>query len=436
MKEVQVIGAGLAGCEASYQLAKRGFKVKLYEMKAFKKTPAQKSDNFAELVCSNSLKSKDITNACGLLKKELLLLDSLLIKCALKCEVPSGQALSVNRDDFAKLVTEEINQIKNIEIVSEEISNIDVLKPTILATGPLTSEPLCESLKVLFGNDFLNFYDACSPIIYFDSINMEKAFFADRYGNGDGDYLNCGMSGEEYEKFYFELINAKQATLKDFEINVFEGCMPVEVMAKRGKDSLRFGPLKPIGLNKPKTNEKYRAVVQLRKEDINGNAFNMVGFQTNLIPAEQKRVFALIPGLENAEYARFGAMHKNIFINAPLILNKYSQCKNIESLFIAGQLSGVEGYVESIASGLLCGINMAQYLEQKEMIDFTNKTIIGALITHISTSASSDNFQPMNANYAILNANDIVEKDKRIKRERIAENSLKIIEEIKERYNV
>ena len=436
MKEIQVIGAGLAGCESAYQLAKKGFKVKLFEMKSFKKTPAQKIDSFAELVCSNSLKSKEITNACGLLKEELRCLDSLLIRCALSCEVPAGQALSVNREEFSNLVTQEIQKIENIEIIQDEVVQIDISKPTIIATGPLTSEGLCENLKELFGDEFLNFYDACSPIIYFDSINMDNAYFADRYGKGNGDYLNCGMNKEEYEKFYLELLNAKTATLKDFEVNVFEGCMPIEIMAKRGKDALRFGPLKPIGLNNPKTNEKYYAVVQLRKEDLEGNAFNMVGFQTNLIPAEQKRVFSLIKGLENAEYARYGAMHKNIFINAPKILNKYSQCREFKNVFIAGQLSGVEGYVESIASGLLCGINMAKYLMDEEMIDFTNQTIIGALINYISSSASSENFQPMNSNFAILNSSQIVEKDKKKKRERIAENSIKIIKDIKEKFNV
>ena len=434
-KRVRVIGAGLAGCECAYQLAKRGVLVDLYEMKSIKKNPAQNSENYAELVCSNSLKSKEITNACGLLKKELELLDSLVIKCANLCAVPSGSALSVDREMFSSMVTEEIKKMDNINIIETEFTAIDLSIPTVIATGPLTSDALCNSLKQLFGEDFLSFYDACSPIIYADSIDMNYAFFADRYNKGDSDYLNIGLSKDEYITFSNELANAKRADLKDFEVNVFEGCMPVEILAKRGIDSLRFGPLKPIGITNPKTGEKYYAVMQLRKEDVLGNAFNMVGFQTNLLISEQKRVFSLLPALKNAEYARYGAMHKNIFISAPKILNKYSQVKEHNNIFIAGQLSGVEGYVESIASGLACGVNMYNYINQKEMIDFTNSTIIGALLNYISFTNIKD-FQPMNANFSIMPPKYKEIKDKNKKRELYAIDALNKIKQIKEINNV
>lgn len=435
MLKVKVIGAGLAGCECAYQLAKRGVFVELYEMKRIKKTPAQKSVNFAELVCSNSLKSKDITNACGLLKKELESLDSLIIKCANLCEVPSGSALSVDREKFSSLVTNEIKNNKNITIIDKEVVDIDINVPTVIATGPLTSDGLCNKLKQLFGEDFLYFYDACSPIVYADSIDMNYAFFADRYNKGDSDYLNIGLSKDEYITFTTELAKAKRAELKDFELNVFEGCMPIEVMAQRGLDSLRFGPLKPIGIINPKGNQKYYAVIQLRKENNENNAFNMVGFQTNLLISEQKRIFSILPAFKNAEYARFGAMHKNIFICAPKILNKYSQSKNYNNLFIAGQLSGVEGYVESIASGLACGINMYKYLINENMIDYTNQTSIGSLLNYISF-ASIKSFQPMNANYSIMALKYQEEKDKNKKRTMIANDAISIIQTIKEKNNV
>lgn len=430
-KIVHIIGAGLAGCEAAYQLAKLGIKVKLYEMKSFNPTPAQKSKLFAELVCSNSLKSSEITNACGLLKKELEIFESLLMKCADLARVPAGTALSVDREKFATLVTNEILENENIEIVEKEYDIIDIDVPTIIATGPLTSDKLCKSLQNLLGEEFLSFYDAASPIIYTDSIDMNFAYFADRYDKGTGDYLNCGLNKSDYENFVNELINAKVAVLKDFEVNVFEGCMPIEIMAKRGTNSLRYGPMKPIGLNNPITNEKYYAVLQLRKENKEATMFNLVGFQTNLIPAEQKRVFSKIKALENAEFARYGAMHKNIFINAPKSLNKFSQLKNFHNIFIAGQLSGVEGYVESIASGMACAINMFKYLSGQECIDFTTNTMIGSLLNYIS-SATSKNFQPMNSNYAIMQNlySDI--KDKNEKRILLAKKSLQILQDIKE----
>ncbi len=435
MLKVRVIGAGLAGCECAYQLSKRGIEVELYEMKSIKKTPAQKSENFAELVCSNSLKSKEVTNACGLLKKELEELDSLVIKCALNCQVPSGSALSVDREKFSALVTDEIRKISLIKIINKEVESIDVNVPTVIATGPLTSDVLCNNLKKLFGNDFLSFYDACSPIVYADSIDMKYAFFADRYNKGEADHLNIGLGKEEYISFATELANAKRAELKDFEQKVFEGCMPVEVLAKRGLDSLRFGPLKPIGITNPTTGERYYAVLQLRKEDNANNAYNMVGFQTNLTIPEQKRVFSMLPALKNAEYARFGAMHKNIFICAPKILNKYSQCKNFNNIFVAGQLSGVEGYVESIASGLACGINMSRYLNNEELIDFTNQTSLGSLLNYISFANVKD-FQPMNANYSIMALKYQDVKDKNKKRAMLADDAISIIKLIKEKYNV
>lgn len=435
VKKVRVIGAGLAGCECAYQLAKRGILVDLYEMKAIKKTPAQKTDNYAELVCSNSLKSKEITNACGLLKEELLLLDSLVIKCANLSQIPSGTALAVDREKFSNMVTEKIKSNKNIHIIEEEFIDIDIKVPTIIATGPLTSDTLCKSLQKLYGEDFLSFFDACSPIIYTDSIDMNYAFFADRYNKGNADYLNIGLTKDEYIEFVNNLVCAKRATLKDFELKVFEGCMPIEVLAQRGVDALRFGPLKPIGITHPKTGEKYYAVIQLRKEDALGNAYNMVGFQTNLTISEQKRVFSVLPALKNADYARFGAMHKNIFLCSPKILNKFSQCKEYDNIFVAGQLSGVEGYVESVASGLACGINMYRHLANLEMIDFTNETILGSLLNYISFANIKD-FQPMNANYSIMPPKYKDIKDKNKKRELLAHDALDKIKKIKEIYNV
>lgn len=430
-KIINVIGGGLAGSECAYQLAKYGYKVNLYEMKKHKKTPAQKIDLFAELVCSNSLKSNELTNACGLLKAELRQLDSLLMRCANECCVPAGSALSVDREKFADLVTKDLTQNSNINIIDEEFTYINIQTPTIIATGPLTSDKLCESIKGLIGCDFLSFYDASSPIIYADSIDMKKAYICDRYNKGEGDYLNCGMNKEEYIKFIQELTSAESVILKDFEKNVFESCMPIEVMAKRGLDSLRYGPLKPLGLDNPITNEKYYAVVQLRKENCEGSMYNMVGFQTNLTFPEQSRVFRSINGLKNAEFARYGVMHKNIFVNAPKVLNKYSQMKDFPNIFIAGQLSGVEGYVESIASGLACAINMHKYLSGKNMIDFTCKTMLGSLLNYISNT-SPINFQPMNSNFAIVQSLDEIVKNKEQKRLKIAQRSLNEITKIKE----
>ena len=430
MQDVNVVGAGLAGCEASYQLLIRGYKVNLYEMKPKKFSPAHKNPNFAELVCSNSLKSEEINTSSGLLKSELSKLGSLLISVAKKTKVPAGGALAVDREEFSKSVTEELKNFDNLNIINEEFTKIDITKPTIIATGPLTSEALCNELKNLLGDEYLYFFDAIAPIVNFNSINFDIAYFADRYGKGNGDYINLPMNKEEYLKFYNELINAETVKLKDFEnTKVFEGCMPVEVMAKRGIDTLRYGMLKPVGLINPRTNKEDYAVVQLRRETNNNDLFNIVGFQTNLTYPEQKRVFRLIPGLENAEFYRYGVMHRNTFINAPKNINKFYQLKKYPNIFVAGQLSGVEGYIESISSGLMCGINMANYLENKPLIHFSNKTIIGALSEYIST-ANENNFQPMNSNFGIVAKINEKFKNKKDKNTKIAELSLKTIDEI------
>lgn len=403
--KVNVIGAGLAGCEASYQLLKRGIEVNLYDLKPNKFTEAHKNPNFAELVCSNSLKSNNLENAKGLLKQELMLLDSLLLNCAYKTQVPAGGALAVDREKFAELVTKELKSFKNLTFISEEFDKIDPNVPTIIATGPLTSEKLLNELKNFIKSDSLYFFDAMSPIVSFESLDKENYFIQDRYQKGDDDYINCPMTKEEYDLFYNELINAESVTLKDFENSkVFEGCMPVEVMAKRGEKALLFGPLKPVGLIDPKTNKRPYAVVQLRKENNAGNMYNLVGFQTNLKFPEQKRVFSLIPALKNAEFIRYGEMHKNSFINAPLNLKETYQLKEYPNLFVCGQLSGVEGYVESIASGLYAGINMFNYLNNKPPFVLPEFTAIGGLAYYI-TNTESKNFQPMNTNWGVIMSN-------------------------------
>ena len=421
---VKVIGAGLAGVEAAWYLANKNFKVKLYEMKPNNFTPAHKDDKFAELVCSNSLRSNDLFNAAGLLKQEMRILRSLTIESADKNKVPAGSALAVDRYKFSSYITEKISNHPNIEILNQKVEQVSLNDPTIIATGPLTDESLMKNIENLIGDDSFYFFDAVSPIIKSESINYEKAFFADRYdkGEGDGDYLNCPMNDEEYDKFYQELISAKSVKLKDFEYSkIFEGCMPIEVMAKRGKKAMLFGPLKPVGIsNKNKSNEKYRAVVQLRRENAKRTLFNIVGFQTNLTYSEQKRVFRLIPSLENAEFARFGVMHRNTYINAPKIINKYYQLKNNPNIFLAGQLSGVEGYIESASSGLYAAINMANHMLNKEFLEFSSKTAIGALPNYI-ISSSEKNFQPMNINWGIIDDLDVIIKDKRKKRVELAD---------------
>ena len=415
MQYINVIGGGLAGSEAAYQIAKRGIKVKLYEMKPIKFSPAHSSENLAEIVCSNSLKSNLLTNACGLLKEELRRLDSLLIKCADETAVPAGQALAVDRDEFSKLVTKKIEENENIEIIKEEVTTIpDGI--TIIATGPLTSDALSSEIAKLTGEEKLFFYDAAAPIVTKESIDMNNAFTADRYGKGDSDYINCPMTKEEYELFYNELINAEVTNKHEFEKgNLFEGCMPIEEMARRGSQTLTYGPLKPVGFDK-----KYYAVVQLRQDNKEGTLYNLVGFQTNLKFGEQKRVFSMIPALKNAEFVRYGVMHRNTYINAPKLLDNTFNLKGTK-IFFAGQISGVEGYVESIASGMVAAINAVQMIEKKEKIVFSEETIIGALSTYISTE--NKNFQPMNANFGILNCDKKI-KDKVQKYTYLAKRSL------------
>lgn len=417
---------GLAGTEAAYQIAKRGIKVKLYEMKPEKFSPAHSSKNLAEIVCSNSFKSNSVTNACGLLKEELRNLGSLLIQIADETKVPAGQALAVDRETFSKRVTEEIEKNPNIEIIREEVENIEAEDGiVIIATGPLTSEKMAEQIISITGKDRLAFYDAAAPIIEKDSINFNIAFYGDRYGKeGDSSYINLPMNKEEYEIFYNELVNAEVVTLHEFEKKeIFEGCMPIEVMAKRGEDTIRFGPLKPVGFTDPRTNSRPYAIVQLRQDNTSGTLYNMVGFQTNLKFGEQKRVFSLIPGLENAEFVKYGVMHRNTFINSPELLDNTYNLKAKSNIYFAGQITGVEGYVESIASGLVAGLNAVAKFNNTEKITFPNETVIGALSSYISTENTK--FQPMNANFGILPPLEEKIKDKVQRYTKMAERALK-----------
>ena len=423
MKEIIVIGGGLAGCEAAYQIAKRGLKVKLYEMKPKKFSPAHSNSNLAEIVCSNSFKSNSRTNACGLLKEELRMLDSLLIKTADENSVPAGQALAVDREKFAESITNKIKQIENIEVINEEIVDIPENAIVVIATGPLTSEGLAQSIGKLTEADKLHFYDAAAPIVEKDSINMEIAFWGDRYGKGDSNYINLPMNQAEYEQFYNSLVGAEIVTLHDFEKKeIFEGCMPIEIMAKRGIDTLRFGPLKPVGFTDPRTGDRPYAIVQLRQDNSEGTLFNMVGFQTNLKFGEQKRVFTMIPGLENANFVKYGVMHRNTYINSTVLLDNTYNLKTNNNIFFAGQITGVEGYVESISSGLVAGINAANMVLGKEKVIFPNETVIGKLADYISTE--NKHFQPMNANFGILPSLEERIKDKQIKYEKMANRSI------------
>ncbi len=413
MLKINVIGAGLAGSECALYLANKGYKVNLFDMKTEKMSPAHHSTDFAEIVCSNSFKSDDENTASGVFKRELTLLGSELVKTAYEVSVPAGQALAVDREKFSSIITNKIKQHENINIVCEDVGDFEEDSITILATGPLTSEKMCNALKQKIGEDFLYFYDAAAPIISAESIDKNVAFFQARYNKGDADYLNCAMNKEQYLNFHNELVNAKVVELHEFEKkNIFESCMPIEIMAKRGVDAIRFGPLKPVGIKNPNSEERAYAVVQLRKENEAGTMFNMVGFQTNLTFPEQKRVFRLIPGLENAEFLRYGVMHTNHYVNFPKCLDKYSRLKVDSNIFIAGQLSGVEGYVESIASGLYCAINVARMIAGKELISFSADTIIGGLYNYL-TNANTDNFQPINANFGILNPINIKDKQQR-----------------------
>ena len=380
---IRVIGGGLAGCEAAYQIAKRGIKVKLYEMKPNVFSPAHSNSNLAEIVCSNSFKSNSITNACGLLKEELRKLESLLVKCADETSVPAGQALAVDREEFSKLVTSQIERMDNIEIIREEFyKSIDDDCITIIATGPLTSDKMEKQILKFTGENRLYFYDAAAPIVEKNSINMNIGFYGDRYGKeGDSSYINLPLNKEEYEKFYNELINAEVVNLHNFEKKeIFEGCMPIEVMAKRGEDTMRFGPLKPVGFIDPRTNTMPYAIVQLRQDNEAGTLYNLVGFQTNLKFGEQKRVFSMIPGLEKAEFVKYGVMHRNTYINSPILLNSTFNLKNNPNIFFAGQITGVEGYVESIASGLSAGINATKIYNNDKLVTFSDKTVIRSII--------------------------------------------------------
>ena len=408
---VVIVGGGLAGCESAYQVAKRGIKVKLYEMKPSVFSPAHSNSNLAEIVCSNSFKSNSITNACGLLKEELRRLDSLLIRCADKTSVPAGQALAVDRDKFSSLVTKEIEKMDNIEVIREEFSDkIDSLNAIcIIATGPLTSEKMEKQIVKLTGEDKLFFYDAAAPIVERDSIDTNIAFYGDRYGKeGDNSYINLPFTKEEYLKFYNELIN--------------------EVMAKRGEDTIRYGPLKPVGFTDPRTGNRPYALVQLRQDNSNATLYNLVGFQTNLKFGEQRRVFSMIPGLKNAEFVKYGVMHRNTYINSPNLLNNTLNLKKNKNIFFAGQITGVEGYVESISSGLLAGINASNLFEKTSLISFPEETIIGALSKYISSP--NKKFQPMNANFGILPPLEENIKDKQQRYEKMAEKSLKNITKI------
>jgi len=423
---ITVVGGGLAGSEATYQIAKRGIKVRLYEMKPNNFSPAHSNNNLAEIVCSNSFKSNLHTNACGLLKEELRNLDSLLIKVAGETAVPAGQALAVDREVFSKKVTETLENMGNVEIIRQEIGkdglsveNIAKDGIVIIATGPLTSDALSKQILELTGEDDLHFYDAAAPIIFKDSIEMNIAFYGNRYeqerakdedveewkakqkNDGDASYINLPMNKEEYEHFWNELVNAEVVELHQFEKReIFEGCMPVEVMAKRGIDTLRYGPLKPMGFTDPRTGYRPYALVQLRQDNKDATIYNIVGFQTNLKFGEQKRVFSMIPGIENAEFAKYGVMHRNTFINSTKLLDRTYQLKKNKNIYFAGQITGVEGYVESISSGLVAGINAVKQLRQEEKVEFSEYTMIGALAQYISTP--NEKFQPMNANYGIL----------------------------------
>lgn len=427
---INVIGAGLAGCEAAMQIASRKIKVKLFEMKPKKKTPAHHSDLFGELVCSNSLKAARVESAAGLLKEEMRHMNSFLMKCADKCRVPAGGALAVDREIFSQLVTDGIRNNSYIEIINEEITEIPNDAVTIVASGPLTSDLLAASVQSRFGES-LSFFDAAAPIVTADSIDMDYAFCASRYGKGDGDdYINCPMNKEEYEVFYEALISAERAPLHDFDVNnpkVYEGCMPVEVMAQRGHDTLRFGPMKPVGLTNPKDGHRPWAVLQLRKENASGSMYNLVGFQTNLKFGEQKRVFSLIPALHNADFVRYGVMHRNTFICSPKLLSPDYSLRENKKLFFAGQITGVEGYMESASSGILAGINACCVLNDEATLVLPKETMIGSLAGYISDN-TVEKFQPMGANLGILPALEKRPRDKKERAAAYAERSLRFLD--------
>lgn len=426
-KEITVIGAGLAGCEAAYYLAQNGVKVTLYEMKPNKKSPAHKSDLFAELVCSNSLKASRIESAAGLLKEEMRRLGSICLKSADKSAVPAGGALAVERNQFSQFITEQIKNHPNITVVYDCVKKIPEDTVTIVATGPLTDSDLAEDIKRVVGSEYLSFFDAAAPIISGDSIDMTSAFYQSRYDKGEGDdYINCPLNKEEYENFHRELVSAERAPLKDFEsdLTVYEGCMPIEILASRGTDAIRFGPMKPVGLTDPNTGHRPWAVLQLRKENCEGSMYNLVGFQTNLKFGEQKRVFSMIPALKNAEFMRYGVMHRNSFINSPELLNKNLSLKSRPKVFFAGQLSGVEGYMESAASGILAAINALAYISEMQPLILPKTTMIGGILGYITDPENAKKFQPMGANFGILPPLETRIRDKKERYLRLSQRGL------------
>lgn len=429
--KVKVIGGGLAGCEAAWQLAQAGVETELYEMKPVKFSPAHKYNGLAELVCSNSLKADRIGSAAGMLKEEMRRLGSLTMECAQLSKVSAGGALAVDREKFSDLVTEKIKSHPLITLVSQEVKNIPLDENVIIATGPLTSEKLAEDIQKLCG-DYLSFHDAAAPIVTFDSLDKNLVFFASRYGRGEADYINCPMNKEEYETFYNELVNAESAPLKEFEkehFKVYEGCMPIEVLAKRGADTMRFGPLKPVGLTDPRTDKRPYAVVQLRAENSEGTLYNLVGFQTNLKFGEQKRVFSLITGLQNAEFVRYGVMHRNTFINSTKLLDKNFRMREHKNIFFAGQITGVEGYIESAASGIFAGLSMARQIKGLADVTLPETTMLGALCNYISDETVTD-FQPMGSNMGILPELPERIRDKKLKYEKLAERGLNDLNEV------
>ena len=430
MKTVTVLGAGLAGSECAWQLAKRGINVKLIEMKPVKMTPAHTSPNFAELVCSNSLRSDELTNAVGLLKAEMRAMGSLIMESADANKVAAGGALAVDREGFSKYITDKLKSFQNVEVVSAEATEIPEGE-VVIATGPLSSDAIAEKIAALCPDSDLHFYDAVAPIVTLESVDMDSAFFASRYDKGTADYVNCPMDKDEYLAFVEELTHAKEAEVHGFDDGgVFEGCMPVEVMARRGVDTLRYGPLKPVGLIDPRTGRENYAVVQLRRDNADGTIYNIVGFQTHLTWGEQKRVFSMIPALKNAEFVRYGVMHRNTYLNSPKLLDRYYRLRTDGRISFAGQMTGVEGYVESAASGMLVGIETAARVLGMEPVDFPQETAIGALSLYVSGGSVGD-FQPMNVNFGIISPLGCRVKGKRNKNAEISKRSLEIIESLK-----
>ena len=428
--KIKVIGAGLAGCEVAYRLANHGVTVDLYEMKPNQYTPAHQYKGFGELVCSNSLKADRVGSAAGLLKYEMNVLGSLILEAAEHNRVPAGGALAVNREKFSDYITNKITTHPNINVISERIDNIPDGECVVIASGPLTTDKLSTSIKELCGENYLSFFDAAAPIVTFESLDTDKTFFAARYDRGDADYINCPMDKDQYEEFHNALIKAEAVELKEFEKNefkVYEGCMPVEVMGKRGKDTLRFGPLKPVGLTNPHTDKRPYAVVQLRKENSEGSLYNLVGFQTNLKFPEQKKVFSKIPGLEQADFVRYGVMHRNTFINSPKLLDNTFNLKKDNRIYFAGQITGVEGYIESAMSGIVVAENIIRRIEQKPTLTLPRDTMIGALTAYISDETVV-NFQPMGCNMGILPPTEIRIKDKKERYDAVAQRAIKSLQ--------